>query len=262
MALINQPPGLPQGPGAPPPDPAMAAGAAPGGPPQGAPPMPAPGGDVGAQAQDAVASSESGAGSDFKIDPAAVREKMKIPPQFQDGYNRLVQAGSKLLFNPQTKQLVMTHLHQQGQPIGPAMGRGIAGLMLMIFRKTNYKAPSQVLIPAGLDLLVQACDFILQTKMLPLGPQDVSLAVKTFVATMLRQFGGSPDKIKQQIGVTGDADDNGQGGSEPAVPEDGSPIDDSGAGGGGLVNGQPDAGRVPDEEVDDEGSGDGPPVKG
>ena len=245
MALINsnaQPPAdptaMPPGGAGAPPAPGAGAGVPPVGadanaPPANVPPVgAAPGSDPTNTDVAAVAAGESqGPGGTWTIDPKAVRAKMQIPPQFQDGYQRLVMAGAQVLFNPQTHKMVMSHIDGQG-PVAARLGRGIAGLMLMLFRKSNYKAPAQVLIPAGVDLLTQAAEYILTMKAFPLSQQDLANATRILIATLLVQFGASPDKVKTQLGTSGTADSSGANVDPSVVPDD----NDAATGGTGQTD--------------------------
>lgn len=130
------------------------------------------------------------------LTPEVIKKNMKIPPELQSAYDRVVLAGMKLMFSEQSRDFIQKQL-SGGGPIGPKLGESIAGLMLMMFAQSNKTMPPQVIIPAGLELLSQAADFLRKSKLTPLSNKDFGDATEIMITTILQKFGVTPDKMPQ-----------------------------------------------------------------
>lgn len=128
-----------------------------------------------------------------------VKNHIKMPPALQEAYQRVVLAGMKVMFSEQTHQLMLKEMDGPGD-IAEKLGRGVAGLMLLLFKQSNKTIPPQVMIPAGMDLLMQAADFVRQTNMAQVQNKDISDATEIMVGTLIQAFGGKPQNVFQMAG--------------------------------------------------------------
>lgn len=134
-----------------------------------------------------------------EISPEQVRKDMKLPPELQKAYERVVVAGMKMMFSKETNKYMLQQLEGEGS-MAEKLGNGIAELMIALFMQSNKTMPPQVIIPAGTELLVQAADFIKKSELAPVTNQDIGDGVQTMMAQIFRQFGIDPDKLFQKIG--------------------------------------------------------------
>lgn len=96
------------------------------------------------------------------IDTKQVTDKIEIPQQFQDAYERVCMAGMKVLFeDDQMHQQIVQRLEaDDGKPIDQKLSNGIVNMMGMLFKKSGGKMPGQVIIPAAVYLLMQMIEFV------------------------------------------------------------------------------------------------------
>lgn len=134
-----------------------------------------------------------------ELSPEKIRQQIQMPPELQEAYDRVVIAGMKVMFSEATNQKVMNALKGEG-PIGTRLGVAIAGLIATLFQKSNKTIPPQVLIPAGVDLLAQAADFIKKSGAEQISDKDVGEAMDTMVQIVLDMFGIDPKKVLAKTG--------------------------------------------------------------
>jgi predicted peroxiredoxin len=134
------------------------------------------------------------AGGDETITPDQIKEKIQMPENLQEAYDRVVLAGMKILFDKSTNQLVMKSLDREGS-IGDRIGEGVAGLMSTLFTESNATIPPQVMIPAGIYLVSEAADFLRKAKVEKVTDSDVGDAMARYVEAMIRAFGGKVDQL-------------------------------------------------------------------
>ncbi|MFN9959635.1 MAG: hypothetical protein ACK55I_41650, partial [bacterium] len=79
------------------------------------------------------------------------------------------------------------------------LGMGIAGLMLLLFKESNETIPPQVIIPAGVNLLSRAADFIRKSGIDSITNADVGDAMEIMISTILQKFGVSPEQMEQML---------------------------------------------------------------
>lgn len=126
-----------------------------------------------------------------------VSQQIKMPPQLQEAYERVVLAGMKLLFDKNTNQLAIKQYQSIEGGVADRLGKSIAGLLATLFRQSNQTMPPQVIIPAGVELLMQAADFIRKTKLEPINNKDIGDAMDVMVTSVLQMFKLDPGKIVQ-----------------------------------------------------------------
>ena len=137
------------------------------------------------------------------LTPDAIQAKMKVPPEFQDAYTRVVAAGMKVMFDPKTHKMAMQHILNGQGSVGQRLGNGIAGLVFIMAQKSKGAMPPQVFIPAGTTLLVTAADFLKKSGTVPVTDQDIGEGLDVFVSMVLKTFKMNPDKVKNFQGKPG-----------------------------------------------------------
>lgn len=132
------------------------------------------------------------------IDTEAIKNNIQMPPELQEAYDRVVIAGMKVMFSKESHKLMLDELQKKG-PIGQKLGMGIAGLMLLLFKESNETIPPQVIIPAGVNLLSRAADFIRKSGIDSITNADVGDAMEIMISTILQKFGVSPEQMEQML---------------------------------------------------------------
>lgn len=132
------------------------------------------------------------------ITTETIDKNIKMPPELQEAYERVVIAGMKVMFSKESHKLMLDELQKKG-PLSQKLGMGIAGLMLMLVKESNSTIPPEVIIPAGINLLSRAADFIRKSKIEKITNADVGDAMEVFVSTILQKFGVDTEKMNQML---------------------------------------------------------------
>jgi len=133
------------------------------------------------------------------VDVQQIRASMKLPPEMQDAYQRVVVAGGKFLFDPKTHQVALDSFTKGKGPIGDRLGKGIAGLMVLLFKQSNNSIPPQVIVPAAIDLLAQAAQFLQESGVEEVSAKDVGDAMVALIQTLTTAFGGDAKKLDKLL---------------------------------------------------------------
>ena len=124
----------------------------------------------------------------------AVREK--IPPQFRVAVQRIVLAGMKVMFSPETHQLMLRALHSDTDP-AHAVGMGVTQLMTLLYRESRGTMPTPAMVPAGILLCCEALDFMERSNMVQVTTDLIDNTVQTVTAYLLQKLGFTPEKMAQ-----------------------------------------------------------------
>ena len=133
------------------------------------------------------------------ISPESVRSEMRIPPELQDAYERVVVAGMKVMFSKETNKYVLSAIEGQGSN-AEKLGGGVAELLIMLFAQSNKTMPPQIIIPAGTELVVQAADFVKKAGLMQVTNQDIGDGIQVMISLVMKAFGADPQKLFQKIG--------------------------------------------------------------
>jgi hypothetical protein len=128
----------------------------------------------------------------------AVEENIKMPPELQEAYERVVIAGMKVMFSKESHRAMLKELQREG-PMDQRLGKGIAGLMLLLFKESNDTMPPAVMIPAGIKLMMEAVDFMRETGLGQPTNAEIGSGMQIMISTILEKFGVAPDKLEQML---------------------------------------------------------------
>jgi hypothetical protein len=132
------------------------------------------------------------------LDTEAIKDNIKMPPELQEAYERVVIAGMKVMFSKESHKLMLDELQKEG-PMGQKLGMGIAGLMILLVKESNGTIPPEVIIPAGINLITRAADFIRKAKIDKITNGDIGDAMEVFISTILEKFGVDPAKMADML---------------------------------------------------------------
>ena len=123
----------------------------------------------------------------------SARAQMKLPDDLRQVYERVVDGGLKLMFSEQTREQTLQFMQGPGDP-AEKMGEGVAAVMTQLFKQSNNTMPPQVIIPAGVELLLHAVDVVKKS-----GGQwtqdDTAESMANMVEAIFRQFGTSLEQV-------------------------------------------------------------------
>ena len=129
----------------------------------------------------------------------AVEKNIKVPAELQEAYERVVVAGMKIMFSKESHRTMLAEIQRPG-PMGQRLGKGVAGLMLLMIKESNNTMPPAVIIPAGVKLLMEVVDFLRKTGMADPTNEEIGQGIEIFVSTILQQFGTDPKKLESALG--------------------------------------------------------------
>jgi hypothetical protein len=133
-----------------------------------------------------------------ELTPEAVKNGIKIPPDMQEAYDRVVVAGMKIMFSKETHGVMLKEMQKEG-PVAQRLGQGVAGLMLVMVKESNETMPPQIIIPAGVELLMQAVDFMKKTDLANPTNEEIGQAIQIMITTIMEKFGVDPAKFEQML---------------------------------------------------------------
>lgn len=141
------------------------------------------------------------------ITPEKIKEGINIPAEFQEAYEKVVAAGMTVMFSKESNKAAIDSIRNQQGPIAQRLGMSIAGLLGMIIKESNNTIPPQVIIPAGVELLIQAADFLRKTKTEEINNQVIGDAMDVMITAVLKAANLDVSKIvgfiDQQMGQPG-----------------------------------------------------------
>lgn len=135
----------------------------------------------------------------FNARPEAISEEISssMPKEFQEAFSRVVKAGMKVIFSEETHDDIIQMLNQNEGDIGQVLGEQIAGLMSLLYKKSNQTMPPEVIIPAGTYLLAQAADFLEKVTKEEIGPEIIAEAMQVMIDALMTGFGIDPKQFSQ-----------------------------------------------------------------
>jgi hypothetical protein len=133
----------------------------------------------------------------FSPKPSAIAEEVEssLPKEFHEAFARVVKAGMKVIFSKETHDDIVAMLSKGEGDIGKLLGEQIAGLMALLYKKSNQTIPGEVIIPAGTYLLAQGAEFLEQVTGEEMQPEETAIAMQVMIDTLMAAFGIDPNKF-------------------------------------------------------------------
>lgn len=146
----------------------------------------------GAESADMEGQEQAAEGGE-ELTPESARAQMKLPPDLVQVYERVVDGGLKLMFSERTREQTLQFMQGEGDP-SEKMGEGVAAVMATLFKQSNNTMPPQVIIPAGIELLLHAVDVVRKSGG-EWSQDDTAESMANMVEAIFRQFGTSLDQV-------------------------------------------------------------------
>lgn len=170
---------------------------------------------------DPNAAPEQPAPEQDAITPESVRSNMKIPEGLQAAYDKVVTAGLKVMFDPSTREQTMQFMEGPG-PVAEKLAQGVTGVMLLLYKESNQSMPPQVMIPAGLELLVHAAE-VAGKSGLAVEKNDIAEGMADMVGLLLKQFGVDPEQMQGMLTQLSGGGEGAPAGGPPGASPTGAP---------------------------------------
>lgn len=125
----------------------------------------------------------------------------KMDPKMKTGYQQIVVAGMRLLFDEKTHGLVMQRLQQgkQSGNVSAAIVKGTADLMAVLYKMSKQKMFMPALIPATVTLMGHIFDLAEHAGMVRVTPQIFAAATKIVTVKVLQRFGISRQQLAKGV---------------------------------------------------------------
>ena len=126
----------------------------------------------------------------------------KMPENLKNAFERVTVAGMKLFYSKDIQSQLMDD-EDSGQPLAHEIGVTAMGMISMLQNKSNNTIPPAVLIPAGVFMIVSACEFMDETGKFPdLNDKVVGDAIEVFIISILQKNGidqATAQKLAEQV---------------------------------------------------------------
>lgn len=116
-----------------------------------------------------------------------------IPPNLRDAFERVVLAGMKVMYSPETEDMVAQTLEGPGE-MWKKIGEGVAGLMMILDKQSGKGIPQDILIPAAIELVNEAGTH-LNTIGQKVTPEDIKTATQYVVVLLAKKMGANDQQI-------------------------------------------------------------------
>ncbi len=140
-----------------------------------------------------AADKAAAANADGQITADMVMAKLHLQPQQRAQLERIVLAGMKVMFDAKTHAMAMDALQGPGL-LSDRLGKAVAGLLGLLMRESSNSLPPNLLIPAGMVLVVKAAEFLRQTGQ-DVTDQDIGQAIGTMTTVLLQASGVDPARV-------------------------------------------------------------------
>ena len=126
----------------------------------------------------------------------------KVPKNMQEAFQRIVLAGSKVMYSKESQNLIADELKSDGDPAEIA-GTGVAKLLGLLMAHSKGTMPMQAAIPAITVLLCEALDFMEQAGKVKVDADLLARATQDMASAVMQMMGLTPDKLSSIMQKSG-----------------------------------------------------------
>lgn len=119
--------------------------------------------------------------------------------QDRDVFDRLVKAGTKVIYDQKTFGHLSKMMRESKDPARD-VGRGVVIVLTQMAQRARGTIPPVPLVQAGMNLVLDALDFLEQAGFLKVTPQVLDEATEEFVEALLPALGLDGQKLQGLMG--------------------------------------------------------------
>ena len=138
------------------------------------------------------------AGTAQRIEEEILRS---APPEMRSKIERMVIAGRKIIYDPQTNQMLLEQF--QNLPAGSdadRLAQGAASIMSMIAEQSKGPFPADAAMPAAVIIMADVADFLGEAGMIEVTDDLIAEATQALAGYMLKKLGIGPEELAQAQG--------------------------------------------------------------
>lgn len=136
-------------------------------------------------------------GDNEAVTAQGVRSKMSIPTEMGAAYEAVVTAARKIMYSEQMRPQI-EELLRSDMEMGEKLGMGATAVMAMLYTQSNGTIPPQLIIPAAIELVADAGDFVRKVGV-KISDDDIAEGMASVVEMILDRAGVSADQIPQLL---------------------------------------------------------------
>jgi hypothetical protein len=136
-------------------------------------------------------------GGEVNYDDMIADMEMKLPENLKEGWNRVIAAGMKFLFDKQTNSMINDYLDGEGD-MPTKLGEGAAGLIAFLDKESRGAVPKELVIPAGIALMIEVVKYV-QKSGDEVTTADFAQAIQIFMEKILGVYGATPEQFEQTL---------------------------------------------------------------
>lgn len=122
----------------------------------------------------------------------------KVSPADKEAYDKIVLAGMKVMFSKETHGQLIQGFKEAGDPL-TAIVDGVIALIGILFQQSKGTMPPGPMVLAGQSLLMEALDFMEESRLIEVNEQMLGQATQQYIETLLPKIGLTPDKMKAAL---------------------------------------------------------------
>jgi hypothetical protein len=120
-----------------------------------------------------------------------------ISEQDQATLDRVVKAAKRIMYDEKVLPMLEAGMAKE-TPVPQKLATEAAGLLKMVQDKANGGIPKQLLVPAGMMVMIEMADFMEQAGMEEIEQEDISAAIKILVIALNKVFGKGNQEQPQE----------------------------------------------------------------
>lgn len=113
-------------------------------------------------------------------------------------YDRVLTAGMKMLYSPESAEMVTGLVMDDEIPVANKLGEGVGNLLIMMDNQGNGTIPKEVIIPAGVALMFEAADYLFECG-IEVTEDDMGKGLELLLTTVMTGYGIDTAKMDQII---------------------------------------------------------------
>lgn len=132
------------------------------------------------------------------IDTDAMLNKIAVPPELQDIYQKALLSGMRIMFDSKSHAMMQNELNKKG-PLPQKIVEGVMALIYMLWKQSNQTLPPKIILPLTMALTLKVFEYLQRSNEPGVTNEVLGQTLEGVIPAVMKKFGVKPGQAQGAV---------------------------------------------------------------